>query len=55
MAADRRIAIGSFGGLPARILEMDSRQNWRRIRPIVWLLVVSGMRDRETFRARRAR
>lgn len=49
------MAMGSLGGVPARIFAIDSRQNWRRMRPIVWELVVSGIIERETFRARRAR
>lgn len=55
MADARRSATGSFGGEPARVLVTASRQNWRRMSPMVYEDVVSGMRERETLRARRAR
>jgi hypothetical protein len=54
IACARRIAIGSLGGDPDAVRLMASRQNCRRIRPIVWLVVVSGRRERVLFRARRA-
>lgn len=54
MAEVSKIATGSFGGVPARIFITASRQNWRRIRPIVGEEVVSGIMERETFNARSA-
>ncbi len=46
--------MGSFGGVPARVFAMASRQNCRRIKPIVCEEVVSGMRERVELSARRA-
>jgi len=46
--------MGSFGGVPARVFVIASRQNCRRIRPIVCEEVVSGMRERVELSARRA-
>jgi hypothetical protein len=43
-----------LGGEPDAVRVMASRQNCRRMRPIVWLVVVSGRRERVLFRARRA-
>lgn len=51
----RSTAIGSFGGVSENVRFIVSRQNWSRIMPIVGVDVVSGIMDRETFRARRAR
>ena len=48
-------ATGSFGGVPVSVRVMVSLQNCNRINPIVELDVVSGIMDRDTFNARRAR
>lgn len=51
MAEARKIAMGSFGGVPARVRVMASLQYCSLIRPIVCVDVVSGIIDSETFRA----
>jgi hypothetical protein len=46
--------MGSLGGEPVSVFAIASRQNCRRINPIVCEDVVSGIKDNVEFRARRA-
>lgn len=54
MALCRRIEMGSLGGLPAKVLLIESRQNCMRMRPIVGFETVSGSRASSRLRVRSA-